>query len=82
MYIDIRSVDDYNNGHIEDAININYIQLLLYPQKYLKKDNLYFIYCNSGIKSKAIVSKLNKIGYNCVNVEGGYNYYLLNQYKI
>ena len=43
MYIDIRSRDDYNNGHIEDAININYIELLLYPQKHLKKDNLYFI---------------------------------------
>ena len=52
MYIDIRSRDDYNNGHIEDAININYIELL------------------------------NKIGYNCVNVEGGYNYYLLKKYKI
>ena len=82
MYIDIRNKNDFFKGHIDGAININYIDLVYNPEKYLKKDILYYVYCNNGIKSKRVVLKLNELGYNCVNYDGGYNYYLLKQQKI
>ena len=82
MYIDIRDKNDFLKGHIDGAVNINYIDLILNPERFLKKDNLYYIYCNTGLKSKSVVLKLKKMGYNCVNYDGGYNYYLLNKHKI
>lgn len=82
MYIDIRSKGDFIKGHIDGAVNIDYIFLVLYPERFLKKEIKYYIYCNSGKKSKMVTSKLNKLGYNCVNLEGGYNNYLLNKEKI
>lgn len=82
IYIDIRSKIDYIKGHIDGAINIESYDLLLNHKSYLKKNNVYYIYCNSGFKSKIMVSKLNSLGYNCVNVDGGYNNYLLKIKKI
>lgn len=79
MYIDIRSRGKYLLGHIENAININYYELLLNYDKYLNKNEIYYIYCDSGNKSKVIVNKLKNFGYNCVNIEGGYNNYLVNK---
>lgn len=82
IYIDIRSKRDYIKGHIDGAINIESYDLLLNHKSYLKKSNVYYIYCNNGFKSKIMVNKLNNLGYNCVNVDGGYNNYLLKVKKI
>ena len=41
------------------------------------KNTIYYIYCDYGNRSKHVVSYLNSLGYNCVNIEGGYNNYLL-----
>ena len=60
-------------------INITYYDILLNYDKYLDKNRIYYIYCNSGFKSKRLVNKLNMLGYNCVNIEGGYNNYLVNK---
>lgn len=79
MYIDIRNKSSYLNGHIPGAININYIELLINHRKYLNKDKQYFIYCDSGNRSLDLVTKLNNLGYNCVNIDGGYNNYLVNK---
>ena len=75
--IDIRSLNNYNKGHIDGAIHINQFDLLFNPSKYLKKDEIYYIYCNSGVSSKVVVNKLNSLGYHTVNIDGGYNNYLL-----
>lgn len=77
MYIDIRSHDKYLNGHIENAKNIGMYELLLHPGMYLSKSRTYYIYCDTGFRSKMVVDKLYSIGYNCVNIEGGYNNYLI-----
>ena len=79
MYIDIRDKNKYLKGHIASAININYIDLLANTSRYLNKNNTYYIYCDSGMKSEFVVSRLVKKGYNCVNVDGGYNNYLKNR---
>lgn len=71
--IDIRSRSDYLLGHIDGAICIPYYDLLFDPSRYLKKEEIYHIYCKSGITSKRVVSILNDMGYNTVNIDGGYN---------
>ena len=75
--IDIRTNYEYLNGHIPTAKNIDKNVLVMYPNKYLNKEDTYYIYCQSGHSSNNIVNMLNSKGYNTVNIQGGYNNYLL-----
>ncbi len=73
--IDIRNKEIYNKGHLPGAINIPSERILLYPDKYLKKQEKYYIYCQHGQTSYNICRILSNIGYNVVNLKGGYNEY-------
>lgn len=75
--IDIRDKFEYNISHIPGSINIPSNFLITNPNEYLDKNKEYYLYCSSGIKSKRISNELNYMGYNTINVLGGYNYYLL-----
>lgn len=75
--IDIRPVVNFNNNHIPGAKNIVQTQLLLEPDKYLNKFDTYYIYCQRGKASANVVSVLNNKGYKTVNVEGGYERWVL-----
>ncbi len=75
--IDIRSRSKYNLNHIPGAINIEAIELLSNPSRYLNKSDIYYLYCDFGNTSRIVVNKLNNMGYNTVNIEGGFNNYLL-----
>lgn len=70
--IDIRNTYYYNMGHIKGSINIPYYKLLNNYTHYLTKDETYYIYCDIGDKSSELTEKLNNIGYNIINIEGGY----------
>lgn len=71
--IDIRSNNEYKKGHIYNAINIPKEELLLNFNKYLSKNITYYIYCQFGNKSKEVCNKLNNLGYDVINVYGGYS---------
>ena len=75
--IDIRERNRYLQGHIPNAISIEATELSKYPEKYLKKDSTYYLYCDSGFRSKILTQRLNRLGYHTVNIIGGYNNYLL-----
>ena len=77
--IDIRSVERYNNNHIEGAINIPFDKLLMNPNKYLKKNETYYIYCQSGIQSRKMCLMLKNMGYKAININGGYETWMLYQ---
>lgn len=75
--IDIRTNYEYLNSHIPTAKNIDKNILMMYPDKYLNKEEIYYIYCQSGHSSNNVVKILNSKGYNTVNIQGGFNNYLL-----
>lgn len=74
--IDIRNRNIYMMGNIPTSINIEYINLLMEPGKYLNKDTRYYIYCMNGYNSSNLCNNLRKKGYDVVNIVGGYNNYL------
>lgn len=80
--IDVRSNNKYNANHISGAINIESFELLANPNKYLNKIDTYYLYCDSGYTSGIVSNRLNMLGYNTVNIEGGYNNYLLRKVKL
>ena len=73
--IDIRDNYLYNLGHVLNAVNIPMNFLIMNPSNYLKKDEIYYIYCNRGINSKKTCELLTNVGYNVVNINGGYTEY-------
>lgn len=79
LIIDIRNSASYYYGHIPGAINISERELLSNPSKYIDKKNTYYICCDSGRRSSSVVAYLNSYGYHCVNINGGYNNYLLSK---
>lgn len=75
--IDLRSFEKYNTNHIDGSINIPYEKLLVDPSKYLDKGEKYYLYCQKGLSSSNVCSILSKLGYNVVNIKGGYESWLL-----
>ena len=77
--IDIRSIEKYNSNHINGAINIPLEKIIISPSKYLNKNNVYYIYCQKGIQSKKLCFILQNSGYNVINIQGGYEAWILNK---
>lgn len=75
--IDIRNTQSYNNNHIDGAINIPFEKLIVSPNKYLDSMKKYFIYCRCGFTSKKACQILTQLGYKVVNIEGGYEEWIL-----
>ena len=75
--IDIRSIESYNSNHIPTAINIPFEQLIIHPEKYLRRDQVYYIYCSRGIESLKAIQILSKQGYHFIHVNGGYQEWVL-----
>ena len=74
--IDIRKNFMYNLGSIPTSINIPKEYLLVFPDKYLNKDEEYYIYCSGGMESVKVCDTLTNLGYKVINVLGGYHDYL------
>ena len=77
IIIDIRNENEFLMGTIPTSKNIPAIRLEVSPEKYLHKDQTYYIFCNNGKRSKVLSQKLNIQGYKTVNIIGGYLNYLL-----
>ena len=75
--IDIRNENEFLMGTIPSSKNIPAIKLEISPEKYLNKNETYYIFCNNGKTSKVLTEKLNIQGYRTVNKNGGYFNYLL-----
>lgn len=72
ILIDVRSPQEYEEGHLKGAILIPEYELLSKYKKELEsKDATYIVYCSSGLRSKRAKKQLEKLGYN--NVYNLYN---------
>ena len=74
--IDIRDNYSYLNGTIKNAKNIPYNELLINPNKYLNKNETYYIFCQFGSSSNGLCSRLASLGYDVVTILGGYSSYV------
>ena len=77
--IDIRSIEKYNNRHIPGSINIPLEKILTSYNKYLNKNEKYYIYCQKGIQSRKLCQILKNNGFNVINVTGGYEAWVLSE---
>lgn len=71
VLLDVRSEDEYREGHVEGSINIPLNKLAAIN---LPKENPIFVYCLSGGRAGRAAAFLNKMGYEAVNIGGVSNY--------
>ena len=75
VLLDVRTPEEYSEGHIEGATLIDYNDSSFDSEiGKLDKDATYLIYCRSGGRSGKAVHKMIGAGFKDVtNMEGGYN---------
>ena len=72
IILDARTIEEYNEGHIPNAICIpNETIDETVTTKLPNKDQLILIYCRSGNRSKQAVLKLQQLGYTNLVEFGG-----------
>lgn len=65
--VDVRSPQEYNEGHIDNAISIPEYELQFRCRKELcNKEKLIIVYCSTGHRSKKAQKELCKMGYKQV----------------
>lgn len=66
--LDIRTAKEFNESHIEGAVNIDYEnEELFYKQLLgLDKDRVYLVYCRTGNRSGQAMSLFNRAGFKKV----------------
>lgn len=73
VWVDVRSQDEYENGHIEGALNMP-LDILKLKSRMLNKAKLHILYCNSGRRSDAAAHFLMAEGLNVVSLSGGFEH--------
>lgn len=73
VWIDVRSAEEFNDGHLQDSINIPHDQIVerikaVSPDK----DAPINLYCRSGRRAEVALTELKKAGYTNVTNHGGY----------
>ena len=73
VVLDVRTADEFKEGHLEDAVNIDYKQSDFVEQAVarLPKDRTIAVYCRSGRRSAGAAELLANEGYRVVNMKGG-----------
>ena len=71
--VDVRTPEEYAEGHIEGARNIDVFDddFLEEAQKSLDKSRPVAVYCRSGKRSADAARKLSANGFQVTNLEGG-----------
>lgn len=70
--VDVRTKDEYEKNHLNDAVNIPYIDIHAVAGNYLKdKDQDIIVYCATGKRSYQAKNSLDYLGYRNVYYLGG-----------
>ncbi|MPM91972.1 Coenzyme A disulfide reductase [bioreactor metagenome] len=72
--LDVRTVAEFENGHIGGFINIP-VDVLRSKLDQISKDKPVFVHCHSGLRSYIACRILSGNGYDCYNLAGGWRLY-------
>lgn len=82
--VDVRTAAEFNQGHIENAVNINVLDSSFTKQIINYKKNVpVYVYCTAGGKRSVDATKILKAnGFNAINLEGGLVEWAKNEHKV
>lgn len=70
IFIDVRTEDEYREGHLSFSANVP-LKLLALKKRLLDKSQVYVTYCDTGVRSRAAAFLLAKEGYKVFALQGG-----------
>lgn len=76
LLVDVRTPEEYAEGHIEGALNINWRDTAFAQQaaEQLDKTKTIALYCKAGRRSHAAAGKLHTMGFDrIIELKGGYD---------
>ena len=74
IWIDVRTADEYNSGHVSEAVNIPYTEIAEGISDLTgDKEAPIYVYCRSGRRSGVAKETLEGLGYTQVVNVGGIN---------
>ena len=73
VVLDVRTADEFKEGHLEGAVNIDQSQndFMEKVKATLSADKTIAVYCRSGRRSATAAGRLAEVGYKAVNLKGG-----------
>jgi rhodanese-related sulfurtransferase len=73
--VDVRTPDEFAAGNIPGSVNIDVLTVHFGETAATMLDKAYTVavYCRSGNRSKNAAKTLSMMGYNVVELDGGYN---------
>jgi rhodanese-related sulfurtransferase len=83
--IDVRTLDEYNSGHLKNAKQADYYQTQQFSDYLdsLNKDSNYLIYCRSGGRSSKVMQIMQDKGFvNVYGMSGGYNAWITSGFSV
>jgi len=75
VLIDIRTAEEYMEGHIENSTQIDFYQTTSFRDKFEKMDKTmkYLIYCRTGNRSGQTLALMKSMGFeNVADLDGGF----------
>ncbi len=84
VILDVRTPQEFKQGHIENAVLINYYSAD-FRQKLatLDKNKIYFVYCRSGNRSAQTVKIMKDLGFKRIyELQGGIKNWVANGYQL
>ena len=74
IWIDVRSAEEFNSGHLQNAVNIPHDQIIEGIKAVSSDKNAPInLYCRSGRRAEIALNELKKAGYTNVTNHGGYD---------
>lgn len=74
VLLDVRTPEEFNGGHIEQARNIDFLGDNFETQvQDIAKDKKIYVYCKMGGRSAKAAEKLTALGYTVIDLQGGYD---------
>ncbi len=73
VILDVRQPSEFAEGHIEGAVNLDWLDEEAFKEGVAKLDKAktYYIYCRSGRRSNAAAEKMQSDGFKVYDLKGG-----------
>lgn len=75
IVLDVRTADEFKDGHIEGALQYDYYETASFETalKNMDKNATYYIYCRSGGRSSSVFQSMQHMGFSSVyELKGGF----------
>ena len=77
LLVDVRTPGEYQGGHLDGALNIDWMSgEFLKAWDTIDRDRKVYVYCKVGGRSAEAARVLDSLGYDVVDLTGGWDAYM------